>query len=155
MKTLFSRILVALDGSNPSKIALTYAADLASEQKAELFILSVVPHFPPALFDNGQIDFGVEMQEEIIASYENLAINTVDDLKKTHPRLKSIPLVEEGNPATKIVDTAKTLQSDLIVVGNRGTGGILTWMLGSVSRQVSESCTVPVLVVKDQKYCEK
>ena len=152
---MFSKILVALDGSNPSKIALAYATDLASEQNADLYILSVVPHFPPALFDNGQIEFGPEMREEIIAGYEKLVMKTVDDLKKTHPRLKSIPLVKEGNPATKIVDTAKSTQTDLIVVGNRGTGGILTWMLGSVSRSVSESCTVPVLVVKDQEYCEK
>jgi len=95
------------------------------------------------------------MQEEVIAGYEKQVSKTVDTLKKTHPGINSIPIVKEGNPATKIVEAAKSVQTDLIVVGNRGTGGILTWMLGSVSRQVTESCTVPVLVVKDQKYCEK
>ena len=43
---------------------------------------------------------------------------------------------------------------DLIVLGNRGTSGILSWVLGSVSRQVTDACTVPVLVIKDQTYCE-
>ncbi|MBD3207648.1 hypothetical protein GF319_15065, partial [Candidatus Bathyarchaeota archaeon] len=32
--------------------------------------------------------------------------------------------------------------------------GVATWMLGSVSRDIVESCTVPVLVVKDQRYCK-
>ncbi len=144
-----------MDGSNPSQIALKYATDLALEQNAELYVLTVVPPLPRGLFDDGQLDYDPEMQEEIIAGYEKQLTNTVDELKKTHPDLKSIPLLKEGNPAKKIVKTAKSIQTDLIVVGNRGTGGILTWMLGSVSRQVTESCTVPVLVVKDQKYCEK
>lgn len=43
---------------------------------------------------------------------------------------------------------------DLIVVVNRDTGGILGWMLGNVIRQVTDACTAPLLVVKDQKYCE-
>jgi nucleotide-binding universal stress UspA family protein len=44
--------------------------------------------------------------------------------------------------------------ADLIVVGNHDRGGLISWMLGSTSRSVVESCNVPVLVVKDQEYCE-
>jgi nucleotide-binding universal stress UspA family protein len=154
LKKLFNKILIGLDGSNPSKIALKYAANLAFEQNAELYILTVVPPLPVAPFDETQLDYRPEMQEVFILDYEKQLIKTVEDLKKTHSGLKSNPLLKEGNPATKIVETAKSIQVDLIVVGNRGTGDILTWMLGSVSRQVTESCTVPVLVVKDQKYCE-
>ena len=154
MNTLFNKILMAMDGSNSSKNAVKVAADLALEQNAELYVLTVVPPLPTVLFDDGQIEYVPEMQEEVIAGYENQVSKTIDDLKKTHPGLKSYPLLKEGNPATTIVEAAKTIRTDLIVVGNRGTGGILTWMLGSVSRQVTESCTVPVLVVKDQKYCE-
>jgi len=51
-------------------------------------------------------------------------------------------------------ETRSEKEADLIVLGNRGKGGIATWLLGSVSRQVTDSCTTPVLVVKDQRYCE-
>ncbi|MBT3283838.1 universal stress protein [Candidatus Bathyarchaeota archaeon] len=154
MKTLFNKILIGMDGSNPSKVALKYAADLALEQDAELYVLTVIPPLPLVVFDDGQLDLNPEIQEKVFADYEKQVTKTNDDLKKTHQGLKLYPLLKEGNPAKKIVETAKSTQTDLIVVGNRGTGGILTWMLGSVSRQVTESCTVPVLVVKDQKYCE-
>jgi nucleotide-binding universal stress UspA family protein len=40
--------------------------------------------------------------------------------------------------------------SDLIVVGHRGLGGVFNLLLGSVAKQVVESCTIPVLVVKEK-----
>jgi len=59
-----------------------------------------------------------------------------------------------GSPSRNIVDLSREENVDLIVVGNRGRSGVATWMLGSVSRDIVERCTVPVLVVKDQRYCE-
>ena len=70
---LFNKILVAMDESNPSKIALDYAVNLALDQNAELYVLSVVPQLHPILFNYDQLEFAPDMQEEIIASYEKLA----------------------------------------------------------------------------------
>jgi nucleotide-binding universal stress UspA family protein len=58
-----------------------------------------------------------------------------------------------GSPGKIIVESAQAREVDLIIVGNRGQSRIITWMLGSVSRFVVESCTVPVLVVKDEEFC--
>jgi len=95
-----------------------------------------------------------EYQDRLRASYEELLSKTVADLKTSHPGLKTHTVLKEGSPARKIIETAREQGADLIVLGNRGTGGALTWLLGSVSRQVTDSCTAPVLVVKDQRYCE-
>ena len=54
---MFNKILIAMDGSNPSKIALKVAADLDLEQNAELYVLTVVPPLPTVLFDDGQIEY--------------------------------------------------------------------------------------------------
>jgi nucleotide-binding universal stress UspA family protein len=54
----------------------------------------------------------------------------------------------EGKPSSTIVNTAEEFDVDLIVIGSRGIGGITGWILGSTSRNVVESCTKPILVVK-------
>ena len=64
-------------------------------------------------------------------------------------------VLKHGSAARQIIEVARETGADLIVVGNRGTSGLLSWMLGSTSRSVVEACTVPVLVVKDSKYCKK
>ena len=87
-------------------------------------------------------------------NYEEMLQKTVEELGRVHKELKVNKLLERGNPAKIIVETAGDEGVDLIILGNRGTGGIVTWMLGSTSRNVVEACTVPVLVVKDQQYCE-
>jgi nucleotide-binding universal stress UspA family protein len=76
------------------------------------------------------------------------------EVKEKHPGLKVVPIVMSGSPSRKIIEAAKARETDLIVLGNRGTSGILSWMLGSVSRQVTDACTVPVLVVKDGEFCK-
>ncbi len=87
-------------------------------------------------------------------SLKDLLKRTVDELRRDHESLKVKTMLKEGHPAINIVETAREEGVDLIVVGNRGTGGILSWMLGSTSRSVAEACTMPVLVVKDRQFCE-
>jgi len=73
-------------------------------------------------------------------------------LRETHPGLSLDARVEEGRPAKIIVDVAEDF--DLIVMGSHGFGLIAGWFLGSVSNEVVNSCTKPLLMVKkpgDQK----
>jgi len=151
---MFNKILAAVDGSEPSLNALTVAAGLAQQQGAALTIVTVVPIAPPLIMEDMTQAYMPEYQELLRESHEKLLTKTVAELKTSHPDLKTTTLLKEGSPATKIIEAAREQQADLIVLGNRGTGGIATWLLGSVSRQVTDSCTAPVLVVKDQRYCE-
>jgi nucleotide-binding universal stress UspA family protein len=68
--------------------------------------------------------------------------------------LKASTILRKGNPARNIGEAAREEEVDLIVLGNRGIGGILSWMLGSTSRRVAETCKVPVLIVKDKENCK-
>lgn len=151
---MFKKILVAVDGSEPSQHALKVAADLAQEQGAELTILTVVPNLPPLIADDMTPEYLPQYQQDLEKSHQQMLNKVTRELKKTHPKLKTVPILMNGRPAKQITYTAQAREADLIVIGNRGTSGVLTWMLGSVSRQVTESCTAPVLVVKDQLYCK-
>lgn len=151
---MFEKILVAIDGSDPSIQALGIAANISVENEAELTILSVVP-FPPAMLSEEVMPtYLPRYQDDLRESYKLMLKKTDGDIKQKYPELKTVPIVIEGKPAKTIVEVAQSRGVDLIIIGNRGSSGILSWMLGSVSRQVVNNCTVPVLVVKDQKFCE-
>ncbi len=150
---MWKKILVGVDGSTPSLHALKVAAEMAANNKAELTILSVVPPLPP-IAEGDMPQYAPQFTEDLATSYENMVKAQVAKVKEKHPDLKVVPIVMTGSPSRKIIEAAKARNVDLIVVGNRGTSGILSWMLGSVSRQVTDACTVPVLVVKDREFCK-
>ncbi len=151
---MFDKILVAVDGSDPSLHALEVAAVVAIQNKASLTILTVVPPVPP-LVEGDMPHYSPDFSKDLRDSYSRMLVKHVMDLKAKYPDLTAKGVVSEGSPARKIIEKSRELGSDMIVVGNRGTSGIFNWMLGSVSRQVTDACTVPVLVVKDEKFCKK
>jgi nucleotide-binding universal stress UspA family protein len=55
-----------------------------------------------------------------------------------------------GDPAAEIVATADDFDSDLVVVGARGLGGMARVLLGSVSQKVLHHARCPVLIVKER-----
>ena len=155
-KMLFKRILVAFDGSEQSKRAIDYAADMADSYKGTLFVLTVVPKvtlpvFPDEGFGSAPItaaqDFG-EYQDRMKTMYKKSQDEVMKDIKEHFPNLSAEPILLEGRPSAAIVEEAEKHQVDLIVMGSRGLGGIAGWILGSTSRRVVESCTKPILVVK-------
>ena len=151
---MFDKILVAIDGSEPSLHALEIAAQIAEQNNAELTILTVAPYPPPMLNPEAMPTYLPRYQTDLRESYEKQLRETNKKLLEKHPTLKTVPIFMEGKPATLIIEAAQAREADLIVLGSRGESGILTWMLGSVSQHVANSCTAPVLIVKDQKYCQ-
>ncbi|MCW4048612.1 MAG: universal stress protein [Candidatus Bathyarchaeota archaeon] len=148
------KILVASDGSDPAKLALEYAAEMAVDKRGELVVLSVIQPLPTFITDDSSLGYYPELSDDLEGYYQTSLDTAVKWVNEKHPGLKVEGVLKRGRAAHEIIETSKQLKADMIVVGNRGTGGILSWMLGSVSRTVVESCTVPVLVVKDQKYCK-
>ncbi len=151
---MFKKILVTIDGSDPAKHAFDFGADLAERDGAGLVVLTVVPNLPQYIAEEGELAYYPRLIDDIEKFHEKLLAEAVQGLQSDHGGLKASTILRKGNPAKNIVETAREEGVDLIVLGNRGTGGILSWMLGSTSRRVAEACTVPVLIVKDREYCE-
>jgi nucleotide-binding universal stress UspA family protein len=153
---MIKKILVALDGSEPSQRALNCAIGFAERWGAELTMLAVVPRvmlpiFPDEGFGATPIaaakDFG-QYQERMRTIYQNVLTEAEKKIRSEHPDLKVVTRLEEGRPSATIVDLAENDGVDLIVIGSRGIGGITGWILGSTSRRVVDSCTKPILIVK-------
>jgi nucleotide-binding universal stress UspA family protein len=153
---MYKKILVAFDGSEPSRNALDHAVSIANQLKAELSILSVVPRvmmpvFPDEGFGAAPITAAQDMsdyQDKMKNIYAKSLREAELDIKEAFPDMKVTTQLLEGRPSNVIVEEAEKESVDLIVIGSRGLGGITGWILGSTSRHVVESCTRPILVVK-------
>ncbi len=150
---MYKRILVAIDGSELSLFALTHAVELAKIFDSELTLLSVIDKFKLPF----SAEYGLGAQE----SHEQLVRDVLENLnevtmkmRETHRNLKIDARVEEGRPAKIIVQAAEEDGFDLIVMGSQGFGLITGWFLGSVSNEVVNSCTKPLLIVKKNKETE-
>lgn len=149
------RILIAYDGSEPSKHALDQGMSLAELTSSEVTILSVVPRVMIPVYSDvgatGSMYTGREMaeiQEDIREFYSDSLKRVSKELQDRYPEVEADTELLEGRPSKTIIEFAENDGYDLIVIGSRGLGEITGWILGSTSRRVVESCTKPVLVIK-------
>lgn len=150
---VFSKILVAFDGSEPSKRALDLATKMAAMFKGELVIITVVPKAPfPILAEEGSSPFRAReyeiYQKRMQDSFRNSLERAEADVLEHNPSLKYEAILLEGRPSATILEESEKRDVNLIIMGSRGLGGITGWILGSTSRKVVDQCTKPILIVK-------
>jgi nucleotide-binding universal stress UspA family protein len=145
------RIILGLDGSDGSALACRWCAELAGSLGAEVIAVHAtdLPEYPIIEFEGVRpVRSGVS--PEIIARWQDdqqvlLEGEWCRPLRDAQVRHRAVLL--PGHPASVIMDTAKTEDADLIVVGSRGLGGFRELLLGSVSHQLTQHAGRPVVVV--------
>lgn len=134
-----NRIVVGVDGSEPSKSALRWAARMSTMTGAP--IDAVIAWQPPPNYGWGYMN--ATWRPDVDA---DKVINAAVDSVFGAERPSEIRLIiERGNPAKILLDHSRGAQ--LLVVGSRGHGGFVGLLLGSVSANCAEHATCPVLVV--------
>ncbi len=150
------KILIAYDGSESSKHALNQGVSLAKLTDSDVTILSVIPRITmPLLPAEGAgvspasiAQTSPEFQQEMKKFYAESLEKAAEDVEEKYPNIDVVTKLMEGRPSSIIVEISEEGNYDLIVIGSRGLGGISGLILGSTSRRVVETCTIPVLVVK-------
>lgn len=135
-------ILVAYDGSEIAKRAVSWAIQLAKALDAKLYVLYVV-NVPPEV--RAFLTAGTILNEALKSGMKILE-QVKPELDKEGVRYELV--VEIGDPGEKIVEFADKINADLIVMGHRGLSGIKKLLVGSVCDKVIKCSTKPVLVVK-------
>jgi nucleotide-binding universal stress UspA family protein len=144
---LFDRILVAVDGSEPSLRALEQAVDLSLQLGSEITVVSVVNEMKLPF----SAEFGLwarKSHEELVRKVLEGLNSAILSIREDHPELKIEARIEEGRPAKKITELAEKERFDLIVVGRRGNGLVDHLIMGSVTNEVVRISNKPVLVVE-------
>jgi nucleotide-binding universal stress UspA family protein len=138
-------VVVGVDGSDPARAALEFAAAEAALRQARLRVVCAW-EVPPAVYASGYAP-GLDESawDDLRAGAENVARQAAEIAQKLQPGIECDAHAAAGQPAELLIDESR--RADLVVVGNRGRGGFASLLLGSVSQQVVHHAACPVTVV--------
>ncbi len=142
MVQLFRKVLCPIDFSDHSLAALNLALKVTQQNDAKLYLLNVAPvpagaaGFQPVPMD--AYPFHEEDRHEELAELARERIPAA---------VRHETLVISGDPAERVLETARGLAADLIVMGTHGHRGLTRLVLGSVAERVVRESPVPVLSV--------
>lgn len=136
-------VVVGVDGSACSRVALTFAVREAQMRGARLRIVSAWS-IPAIVYAGGAyVDVRPDESErasQLVSAEAVAAVAEIDselDVQATTPN---------GQPTAALL--AASEGADLLVVGSRGHGGFARLLLGSVSDQLAHHATCPVTIVR-------
>jgi len=145
------QVVVAFDFSETAEVALERAVDIACREPAHVlhFVAAIdsrkgigVEPLVPVNFESTEKVEKVIL-DKVRAAFERRGANG-EPIYFVHPRI--------GHPVEEILDLAKEVGADLIVVGSHGRTGLRRLFLGSVSEAVVRHALCPVMVARPKRY---
>jgi nucleotide-binding universal stress UspA family protein len=134
-------IVVGVDGSEPSRQALRWAADQAKLTGAELNVVTTW-EYPPTLGWAPPYPSDFDPNQDARKALQD----TVKAVLGSDPGVVVHHVVKEGHPAFVLTEAAQG--AALLVVGSRGHGAFAGMLLGSVSEYCASHAPCPVVVVR-------
>ena len=140
----FRVIVAGTDGSSLAEEAVAHAAQIASQEGAELHLVTAFP------------DAGI-FRERLKSSARTESVDLRQVAEDALARAQShvgeqgvevTPHLLEGDPAEELVNVATDVGADLLVVGSRGLSRVERFTMGSVSHKVFHHAPCTVMVVK-------
>lgn len=153
----FTKIVAATDFSDDSKLALSFAEELARKFSADLVVLHVDQPLAPVMMTpelGPAMDVGamgrIAEEQRLLAQRELDKI--AGRLRDSGLKVKS--MLKVGSPFLEILHTAQNEGADLIVLGTHGRTGLAHVLMGSVAERVVQKAPCPVLTIRhpDRKF---
>jgi len=147
---MYKHILVAVDGSDTSNLALQEAMKLAKEHQAVLRLVHVVDETPAYItMDTAYAlaDFQKAMREAGQKLLATSAATAREAGIEVDTKFVILEVVAQ-RICDAIIEEAKHWPADLIVIGTHGRHGFNHLLLGSVAEGVIRLATKPVLVIR-------
>ncbi len=144
MATFKNHILVPLDFSEQSLIALGQSINFARITKASLTLIHVIENHFHLPFVKPKVDKSIE--KNIKKELEKLSSETY--LKH---RVKTDFVVTRGRVYEEILKQAKKIKTSLIIMGTNGTVGIKRF-IGSNALRVIREASCPVITIKGKRH---
>ncbi len=139
------RVLVPLDLSDAARPTLRAAKEIARRFEARLHLLHVIEPLPFPVSITGIVtifDLVPDIREKARVQLKALLEEAEG------PPVEGILRIESGHAATKIVETARDMKADLIVLATHGLTGVEHFCIGSVAERVVRTAPCPVLVTR-------
>lgn len=145
---MYKKILIATDGSELAKKALTQGVALAKALGATTVIVTVSE--PLAAMASGDVVFSYPIDEydKNVSAAAATVLASASEVGKAAGVAHETLHVKDRYPAEGIVETAKKTGCDLIVMASHGRRGISRALLGSQANKVVTLSEIPVLICR-------
>ncbi len=145
---MYKKILVPLDGSELAKKALDQAERLAVHFGSEIILFEVVPYLP--IYGSPELVTPLVIDEKQKEGAERYLQELAEEVRKKGLRVSA--MVKTGHQvAVEIIDYAKEIGADLIVMCTHGRSGITRWVLGSIALKVLTRAETPILLIRSKE----
>ena len=140
------KILLPTDFSEGSEAVVSYVLSLAGKYDAHIDILHIIHEFGDMTdFYVPHISYDVmekEMEDAARNNMENFCRENIEGKAKFEIHTR------KGTPFLEIIQAARDLNSDLIVMGTHGRTGIDHILFGSTAEKVVRKSPIPVMTVR-------
>ena len=146
---MLTHVLVPIDGSELAERALEYARQIVDAENGKITLLtaidvpeySVVPFYPMP----GTYNLLDMLDQDIVPKTKDYLSKIAETLQKEGYTVNVEAVI--GDAADVIVERAKDLNTQAIVMSTHGRSGISRWLLGSVANKVLGSAPCPVFII--------
>jgi nucleotide-binding universal stress UspA family protein len=159
MKTnKMKKVLIALDYNPTAQKVAEVGFSMAKSMNAEITLLHVITdpmfystsEYSPIMGFNGYMDMG-PVQLESVDGLKNASLQYLNKSRQ-HLGDKTIEtMVKEGDFADSILETAKELHADIIVIGSHSRKWLENILMGSVTEKVLHHTSIPLFIVPTKK----
>ena len=146
------QVVVAYDFSPSSELALARAIEIAA--RAPQHVLHIVAALDPHERAIGPLTGVTYETAERIQKLVLECVTKAFHGRKSAAEIKFFVHARIGKAATEVLQLAREVGADLIIIGSHGKAGLERLVLGSVSEQVVREARCPVIVARDKTYPE-
>jgi len=137
-------ILVPVDGSECSTLAIEKAKEFAKLTNSKIILLNVydIQTATSFFYESGMT---MDLQEDLLKRSTEILAKAKALCADMGDMVETLAL--EGYPAAKIIDYVEKNDIDLVVMGSHGMSGFKRLFLGSVTHKVAVSINKPILII--------
>lgn len=143
-------ILIPIEGKEDAEYLFHYLFSLSFVTKPRISVMSVWPQ--PQLPWPETLSQSKLLEERALAHARDMAEELAQQAEAKH--FSSQAIVGLGDPAFAILEQAKMIKPDMIMVGSHGRRGLSRFLLGSVSHSLVHQAPASVLVVRQSRHGE-
>ncbi|MCA9596068.1 MAG: universal stress protein [Myxococcales bacterium] len=147
------KIVVGIDYEKPSELALSTALSTALYRDGQVYAITVAEGDMPSRPEELSEELHKKFLEEAQATLERYLSEQIAEYEKSGFKINRKRVgaaVDFGKPADAILELAREVEADLIVVGTHGKRGLERLLVGSVAEEVLKGAHCPVLVLRDK-----
>jgi len=152
------KVLIALDYNPTAQKVAEEGFSIAKAMKAEVVLLHVISdpvyysstEYSPIMGFNGFLDSGL-MHLESTDGLNKAALHFLDKTRE-HLGDKSIKTtLKEGDFADSILNTAKEVNADIIILGSHSRKWLENVLMGSVTEKVLRHTSIPLFIIPTKR----